>query len=295
MEGGETVCHRNRRHHNGECPGENLPIHAAQSRRPILPPMTATLAQPRPTTLGSRVLARSGLADRYAVRLARDRADVLAAQTLRFLVFNVELNEGLEASYATCRDADPFDEVCDHLVVEDRATGDIVGTYRVQTGAMAAANRGFYSAGEFDFAPFAPMGAQLVELGRACVHSQHRNIAVLALLWRGIAGYARERGGRYLVGCSSLPTVDPAVGAGAYSQLMRTHLAPEPWRTVPVPACHCPLDQIAPEPVRLPRLLAGYFSLGARICGPPALDREFRTIDFLTLMDLETLPAGALG
>lgn len=295
MEGGETVCHRNRRHHDGEWPGENLPIHAAQSRRPILPPMTATLAQPRPTTLGSRVLARSGLADRYAVRLARDRTDVLAAQTLRFLVFNVELNEGLEASYATCRDTDPFDEVCDHLVVEDRATGDIVGTYRLQTGPMAAANRGFYSAVEFDFAPLAPLMPQTVEAGRACVHSQHRNIAVIGLLWRNIIAYGRERGGRYLIGCSSLPTVDPAAGTAAYSQLMRAHLAPGPWRTRPMPAYECPLDRMAVEPVRIPRLLAGYFSLGAKICGPPALDREFGTIDFLTVLDLELLPSNAFG
>ncbi|PAW86965.1 MAG: hemolysin [Pedosphaera sp. Tous-C6FEB] len=257
--------------------------------------MNASLTQPTTPTLGSRVLARSGLADRYAVRLAQDRADLLAAQTLRFLVFNVELNEGLEASYATCRDADPFDEVCDHLVVEDRASGDIVGTYRLQTGAMAAANRGFYSAGEFDFGPLGPHLPQMVELGRACVHSQHRNIAVIGLLWRNVIAYGRERGGRYLVGCSSLPTVDPAVGTAAYSQLMRVHLAPESWRTQPLPAFMCPLDQMAPEPVRIPRLLAGYFSLGAQICGPPALDREFGTIDFLTVLDLERLPANALG
>ena len=236
------------------------------------------------------MLARSGLADRYAVRLARDRADLFAAQTLRFLVFNVELNEGLESSCATCRDSDPFDEVCDHLVVEDRATGDIVGTYRLQTGAMAVANRGFYSAGEFDFAPLAPFLPEIIELGRACVHSQHRNIAVIGLLWRQVIVYARERGRRYLVGCSSLPTVDSAVGTAAYSQLMRTHLAPEPWRTRPLPAFDCPLDEIAREPVRIPRLLAGYFSLGAKICGPPALDREFRTVDFLTVLDLDVLP-----
>jgi putative hemolysin len=257
--------------------------------------MNAILAHPKPTSLGARVLTRSSLAERYQLRLARDRADLLAAQTLRFLVFNVEMNEGLEASYATCRDADPFDEVCDHLVVEERATGDIVGTYRVQTGTKAAAHRGFYSAGEFDFTPLATFGPQLVELGRACVHSQHRNIAVLALLWHGIANYARQRGGRYLVGCSSLPGVDPAVGAAAYSQLMRAHLAPESWRTLPLPAYRCPLESIAPESVRIPRLLSGYFSLGAKICGPPALDREFRTIDFLTVLDLDMLPAGALG
>jgi len=295
MLSGETHCHPRRRHHVGECPGENLPIHARSLFRPNLRLMNATLPPPKPVNLGARVLARSGLADRYAVRLARDRTEMLAAQTLRFLVFNVELNEGLEASYATCRDADPFDKVCDHLVVEDRATGDIVGTYRLQTGAMAAANRGFYSAGEFDFTPLAPLLSQTVEAGRACVHSQHRNIAVISLLWRNIITYSRERGGRYLVGCSSLPTVDPTLGTAAYSQLMRTHFAPEPWRTRPLPAYECPLDRMAAEPVRIPRLLAGYFSLGAKICGPPALDREFGTIDFLTVIDLELLPPNALG
>ncbi len=84
-------------------------------------------------------------------------------------------------------------------------------------------------------------------------------------------------------------------GAAAYSQLTRTHLAPEPWCTQPLPAYLCPLDQIAPGQVRIPRLLSGYFPLGAKICGPPTLDREFHTTDFLTLMDLEALPSSALG
>ncbi len=255
--------------------------------------MNATTRSPHELNLGARVLARADAAGRYQARLARSRDEVRAAQTLRFLVFNVELNEGLEQSYATCRDADPFDDVCDHLIVTDTRTGDVVGTYRLQTGAMAAANRGYYSAGEFDFAPFEPMRPQLIELGRACVHSQHRNLAVLGLLWKGIAAYARERGGRWLVGCSSLSTLDPAVGAAAWSQLMRKHLAPEPWRTLPLPELRCPLDKIQEQPVHVPKLLSAYLSLGATICGPPAVDREFKTIDFLTLLDLDALPESA--
>ena len=30
-------------------------------------------------------------------------------------------------------------------------------------------------------------------------------------------------------------------------------------------------------------------AVGAKICGPPAIDREFKTIDFLTFLDLEKL------
>jgi len=47
--------------------------------------------------------------------------------------------------------------------------------------------------------------------------------------------------------------------------------------------------------VTAPRLLRAYLNLGARICGEPALDREFRTIDFLTLLDLEALSPVARG
>src|SRR5262245_34202050 len=93
----------------------------------------------------------------YTVRTARTPEDVRAAQELRFAVFNLELNEGLEESFVTGLDADPFDEVCDHLLVEHAPTGEVVGTYRLQTGINAAKNLGYYSAQEFDFAPFEAM------------------------------------------------------------------------------------------------------------------------------------------
>lgn len=230
-------------------------------------------------------------ANAYVTRLARDADDVRAAQALRYAVFNLELNEGLEASHATGLDADPFDEVCDHLLVQHQPTGEIIGTYRLQTGRVAAANRGYYSEQEFDFAPYDRIRAKLIELGRACVHHDHRNLIVLGLLWKGIADYARAHGGRYLCGCSSLTSQDPAVGASAYADLCRRHLAPAPMRTQPLPAFECSLEQLAAEPVKIPKLLRAYLSIGAKVCGPPALDRQFKTIDFLTLLDLESLPA----
>lgn len=227
----------------------------------------------------------------YTARLACHADEIRAAQALRFAVFNLELNEGLEESHASGLDADPFDAVCDHLLIEHLPTRQIVGTYRLQTGVNAASKLGYYSAQEFDFTPFEPHRAQIIELGRACVHSQHRNLIVLGMLWKGIAGYAQQRGARYLLGCSSLTSQDPAVGASAYSELCRQYLAAPSWRTQPLPEYECPLDQLAAEPVKLPKLLRAYMGIGAKICGPPALDRSFKTIDFLTLLDLEALPA----
>jgi putative hemolysin len=246
--------------------------------------------------MGDRVLSRgtSQSTAAYRLRLGAADADMRSAQSLRFLVFNVEMNEGLEASYATLRDEDPFDPICDHLLVEDVACGEVVGTYRLQSGETAARNRGYYSAQEFDLSLMEPFRSRIVELGRACVHSHHRNLQVLGLLWKGIAAYARERGARYLIGCSSLPTTDPAKGAAAYSSLMRRHLAEEGFRVSPQPGWECPLGQMNAGEAKIPRLLLGYLSLGAKICGAPAIDREFKTIDFLTLMDLDTLPASTV-
>src|SRR2546427_8929148 len=180
----------------------------------------------------------------YAARLARNADEVRTAQALRFTVFNLELNEGLAESLATGLDADPFDEVCDHLLVEHLPTGEVVGTYRLQTGRTAARHRGYYSEQEFDFRPFEPIRAQLIELGRACVHPQHRNLVVLGLLWRGIANYARQHCGRYLFGCSSITSQDVAVGASAYADLCRRHLAQPQWRTSPLAAYDCSLTQL---------------------------------------------------
>ncbi|MBQ0929339.1 GNAT family N-acetyltransferase [Ideonella sp. 4Y16] len=224
---------------------------------------------------------------RYRLRLADGADDVRAAQALRFAVFNLELNEGLPQSYDTGLDADPFDEVCDHLLVEDAQSGAIVGTYRLQTGLRAGAARGYYSEREFDFSPFEAARPLILELGRACIHQRHRHFAVLNLLWSGIASYAHEQGARYLVGCSSLNSQDAGEGWAAYRAMAR-HLAPPAWRTQPRNAFVCPHSPQPAAAPRLPRLLSAYLALGAEICGPPAIDREFRTIDFLTLLDLHS-------
>jgi len=221
----------------------------------------------------------------YAVRLARSRDDLQAAQALRFEVFNLELDEGLVQSYETGLDSDAFDDICDHLIVETTTGCRVVGTYRLQTGLRAGDALGYYSEREFDLSPFEAARGEIVELGRACIHAGHRNFAVLNLLWKGIGAYARGHGARYLIGCSSFTTLDAALGAAAYRQLLQ-HLAPPAWQTRPHAAFACPLDVVAAPAPRIPRLLSAYLQLGSAICGPPALDREFKTLDFLTWLDL---------
>jgi putative hemolysin len=238
-----------------------------------------------------RFLRHAGPDTAYEVAHVRTIKQLHAAQALRYAVFNLELNEGLASAYATGLDADEFDLVCDHLIVTGKQTGEVVGTYRLQTGPSAARNIGYYSEKAFDFTPYAAMRDEMIELGRACVHRAHRNMTVLSLLWSGIARYARERGGRYLVGCSSLSSQDVAAGAAVYRQIEACCLAAPHLRTQPLPAVACPLDDCAEHPQKPPKLLSAYLALGSKIAAPPAIDREFGTIDFLTLFDIQDLSA----
>ncbi|MGA7522325.1 MAG: GNAT family N-acyltransferase [Acidobacteriaceae bacterium] len=225
--------------------------------------------------------------------MAEALAEREAACRLRFKVFNIELGEGLESSYPTGLDQDHFDLFCVHLVVEDRSRGEIVGTYRMQSGQAAAHNLGYYSEQEFDFAPFAGIRSEVLELGRASIDRDHRTSEVLTLLWRGIAQYARHYRLRYLIGCSSLNSGDPQEGWSLYRQL-EPFLAEPAFRTNPAAAYELSEPpEVGAAEVKVPRLLRTYIAVGARICGAPAWDREFGTIDFLTLLDLTQLSPAA--
>lgn len=233
---------------------------------------------------------------RYTCRIAASDSDVVAAQELRFQVFNLELEEGLDHSYLSNLDRDRFDEVCKHLIVKEEETGNVIGTYRFQSGTVAQANHGYYSEQEFDLSNLDVYRTQVLELGRACIHRDHRNISVLNLLWREIARYATENGLRFLIGCSSLTSQDPVYGLETFNYLKnKNHLVSKHLETPPRPAFECldtsnPRSQPNNQSVKIPRLLGAYLLIGAKIGGRPAIDREFKTIDFLTLLDLDAVP-----
>jgi putative hemolysin len=226
----------------------------------------------------------------YQARLATTERDRVAAYTLRFDVFNVEMHKGLDESHVTGMDFDEFDAVCDHLIVEHAEMGRVVGTYRLQTGDSAKRHLGYYSEQEFDFSPYEHLRQRVVELGRACIDREHRSTEVLHLLWRGIARYALHRGARYLIGCSSLSSQDAAEGMAVYYALAKYSAAPElitqPLKEFALPEVEGAIESDAAD---VPKLLRTYLTIGAKICGVPAIDRAFKTIDFLTLMDLEEL------
>jgi putative hemolysin len=226
----------------------------------------------------------------FRVSLAQSPEDLTECQRLRYNIFNVELGEGLSTSVRSKLDIDPFDSFCDHLMVRDLETGKLVGTYRLQTGEVARRNLGYYGDQIFDFSVYERVRKEVLELGRACVHIDFRNIMVLHALWKGIAVYATRNDSRYLIGCSSISSQDENHGAAMYVSLQDKYLVEPSLRTAPHPGHECRASGEPVEAGRPPRLFRAYLEISGRICGPPAIDREFKTIDFLTVVDLAKLP-----
>jgi putative hemolysin len=226
----------------------------------------------------------------FRISLAQSPDDLIECQRLRFNVFNLELGEGLSISERSGLDIDPFDSCCDHLMVRDLETGKLVGTYRLQTGEVARRNLGYYGDQIFDFSVYEAVRKEMLELGRACVHIDYRNIMVLHALWKGIAIYATRHDARYLLGCSSISSQDENYGMALYKTLKDKYLVEPSLRTVPQPGHICQSTGAPVEVTRPPRLFRAYLEISGRVCSPPAIDREFKTIDFLTLVDLARLP-----
>ncbi|RMH04920.1 MAG: GNAT family N-acetyltransferase [Planctomycetota bacterium] len=232
----------------------------------------------------------------YRLRFAASADDLRAVQRLRYEVFNLELGEGLASAHAEGLDRDRFDPHCRHLMVEHLGSDRVVGTYRLQLAAEAVRAEGLYSATEFDLSTL-PAGFldEAVELGRACIAAGHRDQRVLGLLWKGLANFMLWHRKRRLFGCNSLTSREPAAGLRLFRQLEESgHLHPE-IHVRPLPGLEC-TGPPAAEEVPLPKLFGIYLRYGARVLGPPAVDREFGTIDFLTSLDLaEVDPAVVAG
>lgn len=225
-------------------------------------------------------------ARRYSLLLTTDDGDVAAAQALRHRVFAGELGARLD-SPVPGRDVDRFDAHCDHLVVREDATGEIVGTYRMLPPQRARAAGGLYADGEFDLTNLDPLRPGIVETGRSCVHPDHRGGAVVGLVWAGLARYMLLTGHRWLIGCASVSLADGGTQAAAvWDRVRAKHLAPEEYRTVP----HRPWDPAGAPAGRgggIPPLLRGYLRLNTWVCGPPAHDPDFGVADFPVLLGMD--------
>lgn len=230
---------------------------------------------------------------------ARHQDEVRAAQRLRHQVFVGEMGARLPESLPG-HDVDHFDDFCEHLLVRDAASGKVVGTYRLLTPSQARRAGGLYTEGEFDCSALAPLRDDMVELGRSCVHRDHRSGAAILALWGALADFMQRNRLQSMVGCASLPLHHPGLtyGEGAariWAQLPAKSHCDARWRVQPHVALPLREAERAAHPaavaVELPPLVHGYLRMGARVLGAPAWDPDFQTADLPILLQIADLPA----
>ncbi|APW48126.1 GNAT family N-acetyltransferase [Rhodoferax antarcticus] len=228
------------------------------------------------------------------VTWARHADEVRQAQRLRYQVFAEEMGARLSTTVPG-HDVDLFDNYCEHLLVRDVASQEVVGTYRVLTPAQAKRVGSTYSDTEFDLVRLRPLRERMVELGRSCVHPDYRHGGVIMALWGALAEFMVRNQLDTMVGCASIPmlhngVVSGDVAASIWRQLQATHLAPIEFHVRP--RLPLPVDELdsslAVEP---PALIKGYLRLGAKVLGAPAWDPDFNTADLPMLMRIHDLPA----
>lgn len=244
-------------------------------------------AQCKARSIRSNTLVEDG---RYKVRLAENASEMVSALRLRHSVFELELRNGSQ-DRGNGIEFEPYDLECRHLIVISKDTGETVGTYRLNSIKSDDAVSASYSASEFTVEDL-PIGILRngIEIGRACIAREHRNTKVLFLLWKALLRHIEKEGKRYYFGCCSIFSQDEEMGRLAFQQLVREgvvhdQLTVRPRRNGIDPGCNVAEN----AKIELPPLFNMYLRIGARVCGPPMIDREFGTIDFFVLFDVREL------
>ncbi|HEY0824242.1 MAG TPA: GNAT family N-acetyltransferase, partial [Ramlibacter sp.] len=225
---------------------------------------------------------------------ARHLDEVRQAQRLRYQVFSGEMGARL-ATRVPGHDVDLFDEHCEHLLVRAGSTGEVIGTYRVLSPGQARRIGSFYSDTEFDLWRLRALRERMVELGRSCVHPDHRHGGVILALWGALAEFMQRNQLDVMVGCASIPMLHNGVVSGdaaasIWRQLKETHLAPVDFQVTP--RLPLPVEQFDGRlDVEPPALIQGYLRLGARVLGAPAWDPDFNTADLPRMMRIHEMPA----
>ena len=228
------------------------------------------------------------------VSWAKHLDEVRQAQRLRYQVFAQEMGARL-SSKIEGHDVDLFDDYCEHLLVRDGQTDQVIGTYRVLTPEQAKRAGCFYSDTEFDLTRLRSVRSRMVELGRSCVHPDHRHGGVIMALWGALAEFMFRNQLDVMVGCASIPMLQNGVvtgdaAASIWRQVQEKYMAPIEFHVRPrLPLPVEEFDQTLQ--VDPPALIKGYLRLGAKVLGAPAWDPDFNTADLPMMMRIEDLPS----
>lgn len=230
------------------------------------------------------------------VAWAKHQSEVREAQRLRYDIFATEMGARIKPPMGLAgHDVDLFDDYCEHLIVRDKVSQKVIGTYRVLTPIQAKRVGSTYSDSEFDLVRLRALRPNMVELGRSCVHADFRQGAVIMALWGALATFMERNQLHTMIGCASIPMMHNGIisgdaAASIWCQVKEKHFAPfeyqvRPRLPLPVEKLDNSLD------IEPPALIKGYLRLGAKVLGAPAWDPDFNTADLPMMMRIQDMPA----
>ena len=235
---------------------------------------------------------------RYLARLAEDANDVKAAQRLRYQTFIAGTGATKEGLRAEGLDADHLDGMCDHMLVEDRKTGELVCCFRMMPLKTGAEIDKCYSAQFYDLDALRDYPDPMVEMGRFCIHPDYKDPDVLRIAWGAMTGYVDDNGVEMLFGCSSFHGTKADEYMDAFALLKARHIAPKHW----LPRVKAP--KIFPYAKRLtikrpdmkkardkmPPLLRTYLSMGGWVSDHAVVDPDMNTLHVFTGVEIKRVP-----
>lgn len=226
---------------------------------------------------------------RYVARFAEGPADILAAQTLRGLTFR-----GEDAT----PDQDPFDDICQHILVEEVKTGQLVCCFRMLPLRAGAEIDQSYSAQFYELSALQNFKGPMVEMGRFCIHPDCKDPDVLRVAWGAMTRYVDDQGVEMLFGCSSFKGTEAEAYMDAFALLKDKHLAPKRF----LPRIKAPnvfkfaqkLRQRKPDAKRalvgMPPLLRTYLMMGGWVSDHAVVDRDLNTLHVFTGLEINAIP-----
>lgn len=229
---------------------------------------------------------------RYAAHFAASEADMAASQALRARAFR--------AGGAATGDADRFDALCRHVLVEEVATGRLVCSFRLLPLSGGAEIGRTYAAQFYELSALARFPGRMVELGRFCMEPGCHDPDVLRVAWGAMTRFVDAEGVEMLFGCSSFIGTEPEGYLDAFAMLRAAHLAPRRW----LPRIKAPRVFRFARALRLrkpdmraamaamPPLLRTYLMMGGWVSDHAVVDADMGTLHVFTGLEIGRIPAG---
>lgn len=218
-----------------------------------------------------------------------------ACQRLRYLTFRAGRGQAAEPDGL---DADAFDPLCRHVMVEDAQTGDLVCCFRLMPLESGAEIEKSYSAQWYELSNLHEFPGRMVELGRFCIHPDYRDPAILRLAWSEMSRFVDAHGIELLFGCSSFQGVDGEAYTDAFALLKERHLAPARW----LPRVKAPRvfpfgtllklekPDLKKALTRMPPLLRTYLVMGGWVSDHAVIDDDLKTLHVFTGVEVGRVP-----